>query len=118
MAECKPETRSFRPLLAIANCDVLRIGGAGITVSAVTATVTEQMQVALPLEICAALGIEPGVELDFRVREGKIEAVKVSSESKASATFALGATYIPERDTEELIIQSGCSCEVPEDFPR
>jgi len=71
-----------------------------------TATVTEQLQVSLPLEVCAELGIKPGVRLDFRARDGKLEAVKVAE------------VYNAERDAEELVIQKGCSIEVPEDFPR
>jgi bifunctional DNA-binding transcriptional regulator/antitoxin component of YhaV-PrlF toxin-antitoxin module len=68
-----------------------------------TAKVTEQMQVALPLDVCAELGIKPGVCLAFRAHEGRLEAVKVSSQS--------------ERDAEEMAIQKGCSTEVPDDFP-
>lgn len=78
-----------------------------------TATVTEQMQVALPLDICAELGIEPGVRLDFRAREGKLEAVKVSPEEDRASPPRLAEIYTPERDAEEIVIQKGCSCEVP-----
>jgi bifunctional DNA-binding transcriptional regulator/antitoxin component of YhaV-PrlF toxin-antitoxin module len=70
-----------------------------------TAKVTDQMQVSLPPDLCAQLGIKPGVYLDFSAREGKLEAVKVSP-------------HAAERDAEELAIQKGCTIEVPEDFPR
>ena len=83
-----------------------------------TATVTEQMQVALPLDICAELGIKPGVQLDFRAREGKLEAVKVLPEEDHTSCLSLAEIYTPERDAEEIAIQKGCSCEVPEDFPK
>jgi bifunctional DNA-binding transcriptional regulator/antitoxin component of YhaV-PrlF toxin-antitoxin module len=78
-----------------------------------TAKVTEQMQVSLPLDVCAELGIKPGVYLDFRAHEGKLEAVKVSSEGERILPQDVG-----ERDAEEMAIQRGCSTEVPEDFPR
>jgi AbrB family looped-hinge helix DNA binding protein len=81
-----------------------------------TATVTDKMQVALPLEICAELGIEPGARLDFVVREGKIEATKVVPDAASDA--GLASIYTRERNEEELAIQRGCSIEVPDDFPR
>ena len=71
-----------------------------------TATVMDQLQVALPLEVCAELGITPGAQLDFRANNGKLEAIMIAD------------IYTPERNAEELIIQSGCSTEVPDDFPR
>jgi bifunctional DNA-binding transcriptional regulator/antitoxin component of YhaV-PrlF toxin-antitoxin module len=74
-----------------------------------TSTVSEHMQVSLPAEVCAELGITPGVRLDFRANHGKLEAIKVPS---------LGEIYTPERNAEELIIQKGCSLEVPDDFPQ
>ena len=77
-----------------------------------TAKVTEQMQVSLPLDVCAELGIKPGVCLDFRAREGKLEAVKVLFEGERSSQ------EISDRDAEEMAIQKGCSTEVPDDFPR
>jgi hypothetical protein len=73
------------------------------------ATVSDELKVELPADICAELGIGPGVQLQFRAREGKLEAVKIST---------LAEIYTPERNAEELTIQKGTSCEVPEDFPR
>lgn len=83
-----------------------------------TATVTEQMQVALPLDICAELGIKPGACLDFRARDGKLEGVRVLPEEDHVFAPSLLGIYTPERDAEEIAIQKGCSCEVPEDFPQ
>jgi bifunctional DNA-binding transcriptional regulator/antitoxin component of YhaV-PrlF toxin-antitoxin module len=80
-----------------------------------TATVTEKMQVVLPLDVCAELGIKPGVRLDFRAHEGRLEAVKVSSDEDGSA---LAGIFSAERNAEELTIQKGVTCEVPDDFPR
>jgi bifunctional DNA-binding transcriptional regulator/antitoxin component of YhaV-PrlF toxin-antitoxin module len=84
---------------------------------AMTATVTKELQVALPLDLCEQLGIKPGVLLDFRVCEGKLEAVKVGS-SRERDPGSLAEIYTPARNAEEMVIQAGCSCEVPEDFPR
>jgi bifunctional DNA-binding transcriptional regulator/antitoxin component of YhaV-PrlF toxin-antitoxin module len=84
-----------------------------ITLVGMTAKVTEEMQVSLPLDVCAELGIKPGVCLDFRAHEGKLEAVKVSSEGEGILSQDIAA-----RDAEEMAIQKGCSTEVPEDFPR
>jgi bifunctional DNA-binding transcriptional regulator/antitoxin component of YhaV-PrlF toxin-antitoxin module len=74
------------------------------------ATVTEHFQVALPVDVCAELGIGPGAQLEFRAKEGKLEAVKVSP--------SLAEIYTSERNAEELAVQKGCSTEVPEDFPQ
>jgi bifunctional DNA-binding transcriptional regulator/antitoxin component of YhaV-PrlF toxin-antitoxin module len=74
-----------------------------------TATVTELMQVALPPDVCAELGIKPGARLDFRAHDGKLEAIKVPG---------LNEIYTAERDAEEMVIQKGCSCMVLENFPR
>jgi len=76
-----------------------------------TATVADNLQVALPLDVCAELGIQPGVKLDFRARNGRLEAVKIPENNFASI-------YTPERDAEEAVIQKACSCEVPDDFPQ
>ena len=76
------------------------------------------MQVALPLDVCAELGIKPGVRLDFRAREGKLEGVKVLPEEDRASSPNLAEIYTPERDAEEIAIQKSCSCEVPEDFPK
>jgi bifunctional DNA-binding transcriptional regulator/antitoxin component of YhaV-PrlF toxin-antitoxin module len=83
-----------------------------------TAPVTEQMEVTLPLDLCAELGIKPGVRLEFLVREGKLEAEKVSPEEEPCGAPSLATIYTPERDAEEMTIQKGCSCAVPDDFPR
>lgn len=83
----------------------------------VTATVTDKMQVALPPEICAELGIEPGVQLSFRSREGRLEAVKIPPGGEVAGRPALAEVYTSERNAEELAIQKGCSCAVPDDFP-
>jgi bifunctional DNA-binding transcriptional regulator/antitoxin component of YhaV-PrlF toxin-antitoxin module len=77
-----------------------------------TAKVSDKMQVALPLDVCAELGIKPGVELDFRASGGQLVAVKVPP------IRLLSDVYTEERNAEELTIQKGCSTEVPEDFPR
>ena len=76
-----------------------------------TATVADNLQVVLPLDVCAELGIRPGVRLDFRAHDGRLEAVKVPDNDFASI-------YTPERDAEEAAIQKVCSCEVPDDFPQ
>jgi len=81
-----------------------------------TATVTNHLQVAIPLEVCAELGIVPGVRLDFRARDGRLEAVKVSPSENPEAHATLAEIYTPERDAEEIAIQRGGSCEVPGDF--
>jgi bifunctional DNA-binding transcriptional regulator/antitoxin component of YhaV-PrlF toxin-antitoxin module len=75
-----------------------------------TATVSDQMQVTLPREVCLELGIAPGVSLDFQARDGKLEATKV--------TDSFTQIYTAERNAEEMVIQKGCSVEVPEDFPK
>lgn len=69
------------------------------------------MQVSLPAELCAELGIKPGMRLDFTVRDGKLEAIKLNESP-------LAAIYTPERNAEELTIQRGCSTAVPDDFPQ
>src|SRR5437868_917134 len=84
----------------------------------VIATVTKKRQVVLPAEVCQALGIKAGVRLDFRARKGKLEAVKISTRRPANSRRSLKSLYSSERNSEELIIQTGCSCEVPEDFPK
>ena len=82
------------------------------------ATVTRKRQVVLPADICEQLGIKPGVRLDFHARNGKLEAVKVPPADPGTLEGSLERLYTPERNTEELAIQKGCSCEVPEDFPK
>ena len=86
--------------------------------SSVTATVTKKLQVLLPAEVCQELGIKPGVRLDFRANKGKLEAVKLPSLETNSTKRSLKHLYTAERNAEELVIQKGCSCEVPEDFPK
>ena len=83
-----------------------------------TATVTQQLEVALPADICEELGIEPGARLDFSAKNGKLEAVKLPPLAATSSERSLSHLYSDERNAEELIIQKGCSCEVPDDFPR
>jgi bifunctional DNA-binding transcriptional regulator/antitoxin component of YhaV-PrlF toxin-antitoxin module len=82
------------------------------------ATVTKTRQVRLPADVCDELGITPGARLDFRARKGKLEAVKVSRRAAATVAGSTKHLYTEERNAEELAIQKGCSCEVPEDFPR
>ena len=82
------------------------------------ATVTRKRQVILPAEICERLGIRPGVRLDFRARNGKLEAVKLPSADPGAAEGSLRHLYTPERNREERAIQKGCSCEVSEDFRK
>jgi hypothetical protein len=77
----------------------------------------QKTSVALPADICAELGIKPGVQLDFRARKGKLEAVKVKRRQSTSPKRNLKALYSAKRNAEERIIQRACSCEVPEDFP-
>jgi len=72
----------------------------------------------LPAEICEKLGIRPGVRLDFRARNGKLEAVKLPPADPGAPEGSLRHLYTTERNTGELAIQKGCSCEVPEDFPQ
>jgi len=82
------------------------------------ATVTKKRQVVLPAEVCEQLGITPGVRLDFRARKGKLEGVKVSPVRANSSKQHAKSLYTPRRNVEESIIQQGCSCEVPDDFPQ
>jgi bifunctional DNA-binding transcriptional regulator/antitoxin component of YhaV-PrlF toxin-antitoxin module len=79
--------------------------------------VTKKRLVALPPEICAQLGIEPGVRLDFRARKGKLEAIKLPPLAPGVSAGRLKSLYTAERNAEELVVQQGCSCEVPADFP-
>ena len=82
------------------------------------ATVTKKRQVILPARVCEELGIKPGVRLDFRAKKGKLEAVKLPNRVGRSPKRSLRSLYTRERNEEELVIQKGCSCEVPADFPR
>ncbi len=79
-----------------------------------TATVSNKRQVVLPAEVCAELGIEPGVRLEFGANEGKLQAVK----RPVMVRRSLKHLYTPERIAEESIIEKGCSCEVPNDFSQ
>ncbi|MBI2927359.1 MAG: AbrB/MazE/SpoVT family DNA-binding domain-containing protein [Verrucomicrobia bacterium] len=79
---------------------------------------TKKRQVILPAEICEALGITPGARLEFRARNGKLEAVKLPPVDSGAPVGSLKHLYTPERNAEELALQQGCSCEVPEDFPK
>ena len=80
-------------------------------------TVSKERQVSLPLEICEQLDIQPGARLDVRVGQGKLEIVKLSPRDPGAPVGSLKASYTPERNAEELIIQQGCSCQVPDEFP-
>ena len=82
------------------------------------ATVTKKRQVILPAEVCEELGIRPGVRLDFRAKKGKLEAVKLPAGRVNSSKRSLRHLYTARRNAEELVIQKGCSCDVPEDFPK
>ena len=82
------------------------------------ATVTKKRQVVLPAEVCEELGIRPGVRLDFRAKKGKLEAVKLPAGRVNSSKRSLRHLYTARRNAEELVIQKGCSCDVPEDFPK
>jgi AbrB family looped-hinge helix DNA binding protein len=81
------------------------------------ATVTKKRQVVLPAQVCEQLGIRPGARLDFRAKKGKLEAVKLPDGSN-SVRRDLKRIYTARRNAEELIIQKGCSCEVPDDFSQ
>ena len=83
-----------------------------------TATVSKKLHVVLPADVCEELDIKPGVRLEFRARKGKLEAIKVPSRQTGSTKRSLKHLYTAKRNAEELIIQKGCSCEVPEDFPQ
>lgn len=82
------------------------------------ATVTRKRQVVLPPEICEQLGITPGVRLDLRARNGKLEAVKLPPANASVPEGSLQRLFTPERNAEELVLQKGCSCAVPADFPK
>ena len=82
------------------------------------ATVTKRRQVILPAEVCEELGIKPGARLDFRAKRGKLEAVKLPGRMTKSSERNLRSVYTRQRNAEELAIQKGCSCEVPDDFPQ
>ena len=81
------------------------------------ATVTKKGQVILPPEICAQLGLGPGVRLDFSARDGKLEAVKVPPADPGAPEGSLKQLYTADRNAEELTIQKGCSTDLPADFP-
>ena len=51
-------------------------------------------------------------------KKGKLEAVKVPPRFSNSSKRSLRKIYTRERNEEELAIQKGCSCEVPDDFPQ
>ena len=82
------------------------------------ATVTKKRQVVLPADVCDELGITPGARLDFRAKKGKLEAIKLPPRFSNSSKRSLRNVYTRERNEEELVIQKGCSCEVPDDFPQ
>jgi len=84
----------------------------------VIATVTKKRQVVLPAQICDQLGITSGARLDFRVRRGKLEAVKLPPDEHVAPPGSLTHLYTHERNAEELAIQKGCTCAAPDDFPQ
>jgi len=55
---------------------------------------------------------------DFHARNGKLVAVTLAPADPGAPGASLRHLYTPERNAEELAIQKGCSCEVPEDFPQ
>lgn len=64
--------------------------------------VSEKGQVTIPKALRDRLGIRPGVVLDFRIEEGRLVAVKVTSQDPVDRVYG---TLQLDRGTDELMTE-------------
>jgi hypothetical protein len=64
----------------------------------------------LPESICAAAGLKPNDQVEWRVQDGEIRGRKLVAQ-KPKEAFPRGSLFkhlTPERDKEQLAILAGC----------
>ena len=72
--------------------------------------IDKKHRMTLPESICAAAGLKPNDQVEWRVEEGEIRGRKLAAQ-KSKEAFPRGSLlkYLtPERDKEQLAILSGC----------
>jgi bifunctional DNA-binding transcriptional regulator/antitoxin component of YhaV-PrlF toxin-antitoxin module len=72
--------------------------------------IDKKHRMTLPESICAAVGLKPNDQVEWRVEEGEIRGRKLMPQKHKEA-FPRGSLlkYLtPERDKEQLTILSGC----------
>jgi bifunctional DNA-binding transcriptional regulator/antitoxin component of YhaV-PrlF toxin-antitoxin module len=72
--------------------------------------IDKKHRMTLPESICAAAGLKPNDQVEWRVEEGEIRGRKLVAQ-KAKEAFPPGSLlkyFTPERDKEELAILTGC----------
>jgi hypothetical protein len=83
-----------------------------------TSKVTEEVQVALPLDVCAELGIGPPFGSLSVSKKVSSKPVKVLTAEDADSVPSLAELYTPERDAEEMVIQQAYSSDRATRFPE
>jgi bifunctional DNA-binding transcriptional regulator/antitoxin component of YhaV-PrlF toxin-antitoxin module len=77
----------------------------------VSATIIDKKhRMTLPESICAAVGLKPNDQVEWRVEDGEIRGRKLVPQRRKEA-FPRGSLLkylIPARDKEQLAILSGC----------
>jgi antitoxin component of MazEF toxin-antitoxin module len=72
--------------------------------------IDKKHRMTLPESICAAVGLKPHDQVEWRVENGEIRGRKLAAE-KTGEAFPPGSLleyFTPERDKEELAILQGC----------
>ena len=72
--------------------------------------IDKKHRMTLPESICAAAGLKPNDQVEWRVEEGEIRGRQLVAQMPKEA-FPPGSLlkyFTPERDKEELAILSGC----------
>ena len=75
-----------------------------------TTIIDKKHRMTLPESICAAAGLKPNDQAEWRVEEGEIRGRKLVAQ-KPKEAFPPGSLlkyFTPERDKEELAILTGC----------
>ena len=72
--------------------------------------IDKKHRMTLPESVCAAVGLKPNDQIEWRVEEGEIRGRKLVAQ-KTKETFPRGSLlkYLtPERDKEQLAILASC----------